>query len=106
MTNCTCIDCMYGGNVGNESGGVAPPSNEKGDVGMSKMDDIGFVQYYAWAKFSAKGSWHVVRVVKDNDGPPGRIATQVVDTTGKHYEVTDCIEISDPIKNPDGGCAL
>ena len=42
MTNCTCIDCMYGGNVGNEHGGIAPPSKEKGDGEMGEVNPAQF----------------------------------------------------------------
>lgn len=43
MTKCTCIDCMYGGNVGNEHGGITLPSSEKGDDGMSEVNPRDFM---------------------------------------------------------------
>lgn len=75
---CTCVDCMYGGSIGSEHGGIAPPSNEKGNDEMSEVNPRDFcadagLSYldkeppartvFGWADIRAEAPTHITAYV-------------------------------------------
>lgn len=99
MIKCTCVDCMYGGNIGSEHGGTNLPSSEKGDNKMSEVNPRdfmvcdpengnGYVMPSDIKRSIGSGGSLGIPAGRDWLGAPTHITAYVVKTDAKEYYVT------------------